>query len=290
MHELIKIKDMTGRYDISARTLRYYEDMGLLASTRSGDYAYRLYDEAAVKRLEQILILRRLNISIKDIQRVFSASGAETVLEVLGKKVGDIDDEVALLHELKEIILEFIRQIKDADFGSDSDVKLLYEKARDIEARIANVDYNGNPSNVNRFLEVTEKLEQLPDAIRKYPIFSICFSGYGSDEATQEAFALYEEAFGATKTWEDQPYGSGPGNLHIGMEINGFDFLLKTQGEERPGGKINCQMHFGSEDDWRRAYDALARDGQGEWLEPAPHAPLGAFVTDKFGVGWWLHT
>ena len=62
MSELIKIKDMTGRYDISARTLRYYEDMGLLTSVRSDDYAYRLYDDAAVKRLEQILILRKLNI------------------------------------------------------------------------------------------------------------------------------------------------------------------------------------------------------------------------------------
>jgi DNA-binding transcriptional MerR regulator/uncharacterized glyoxalase superfamily protein PhnB len=290
MHELIKIKDMTGRYDISARTLRYYEDMGLLASTRSGDYAYRLYDEAAVKRLEQILILRRLNISIKDIQRVFSASGAETVLEVLGKKVGDIDDEVALLHELKEIILEFRRQIKDADFGSDSDVKLLYEKARDIEARIANVDYNGNPSNVNRLLEVTEKLEQMPDAIRKYPRFSMCFHGLGSDEATKAAFALYEEAFGAINTWEEQPYNSGPGNLHIMMEINGFEILLKTQGGKHPGDRISCQMDFDGDDGLRRAYDALAQDGQGEWLEPAPHAPLSAFVTDKFGVGWWLHT
>ena len=67
MHELVKITDMTGRYDITARTLRYYEDIGLLASTRSDDYAYRLYDEAAVQRLEQILILRKLNISIKDI-------------------------------------------------------------------------------------------------------------------------------------------------------------------------------------------------------------------------------
>ena len=56
MEELIKIKEMSSRYDISARTLRYYEHMGLLASTRGEDYAYRLYDAAAVTRLEQILL------------------------------------------------------------------------------------------------------------------------------------------------------------------------------------------------------------------------------------------
>ena len=55
MNDLIKIREMTAKYDLSARTLRYYEDMGLIKSIRSDDYAYRLYDEANVKRLEQIL-------------------------------------------------------------------------------------------------------------------------------------------------------------------------------------------------------------------------------------------
>lgn len=160
MNVLVKIKELSSRYDISARTLRYYEDMGLINSTRKDDYAYRLYDESAVKRLEQILILRRLNISIKDIQRIFSTAGSEVVLEVLGKKVDDIDEEVALLHELKEIVIAFIRQIKQADFSKDSDVKLLYNKAKEIETQIINVEYIGNPSPVHRLFEVTDKLEE----------------------------------------------------------------------------------------------------------------------------------
>ncbi|MDF2686244.1 MAG: transcriptional regulator, MerR family, partial [Clostridia bacterium] len=138
----------------------YYEEMGLISSVRSEDYAYRIYDETAVKRLEQILILRKLNISIKDIQRIFNTSGSEVVLEVLSKKVDDIDGEVALLYELKDIVLEFIQQIEKADFSKDSDVKLLYEKAKEIEKQLVNVDYNGNPSNINRLIEVTEKLEE----------------------------------------------------------------------------------------------------------------------------------
>ena len=76
MNELIKIRDVAMQYDISARTLRYYEDMGLITSTRSEDYAYRLYDDENLRRLEQILILRKLNISIKDIQHIFNTSGS----------------------------------------------------------------------------------------------------------------------------------------------------------------------------------------------------------------------
>ena len=194
MNELIKIRDVSSQYDISARSLRYYEDMGLITSTRSNDYAYRLYDENAVKRLEQILILRKLNISIKDIQRIFSTSSSEAVLEVLGKKVGDIDEEVALLHELKEIVLEFIRQIERSDFGNDSDVKMLYEKAKEIEGQLVNVSYSGNPSNGNRLLDVAEKMKKAPEVriiqINPFRAFS---SGLDTIDNVMGTFQQWQE-------------------------------------------------------------------------------------------------
>lgn len=194
MNELIKIRDVSSKYDISARTLRYYENMGLIASTRSNDYAYRLYDEVAVKRLEQILILRKLNISIKDIQRIFNTSGSEAVLEVLGKKVDDIDGEVALLHELKEIILEFIRQIEQADFGNDSDVKKLYEKTKEIKGQLANVSYSGNPSNRNRLLDVAEKMKRAPDVrIIQISPFKAFSSGLDTIDNVMGTFQQWQE-------------------------------------------------------------------------------------------------
>lgn len=197
MGNLVKIRDMTAKYDLSARTLRYYEDMGLIKSTRSGDYAYRLYDEANVKRLEQILILRKLNISIKDIQRIFDTTGSEIVLEVLGKKVDNIDEEISLLHELKGIVLEFIRQIESADFARESDVKLLYDKAKELKTRITMTGYNGNPSTVNRLLEVTEKLDdKVPDImIVRIPKFRAVTSGLVTfDELFGGGFEPWQEA------------------------------------------------------------------------------------------------
>ena len=180
MSELLKIRDISIKYDISARALKYYEDMGLLVSTRSEDYAYRMYDEAAVKRLEQILVLRKLNISIKDIRRIFEAPDSEVVLEVLGSKVDLIDEEVSLLHELKSIVMEFIEQIKKANFAKDSDVKLLYERAQKIEGQLVNVDYDGNPANVNRLIEIAGKLDnKIPDVmIVRIPSFLALTSQY----------------------------------------------------------------------------------------------------------------
>ena len=282
MNELIKISEISEKYAVTTRSLRYYEDMGLINSTRSEDYAYRLYDESAVKRLEQILILRRLNISIKDIKRIFNAPGSNVVLEVLDKKVSDIDDEVALLHELKEIVLEFIRQIKNTDFSNDSNVKMLYEKARDIETQLTSVDYDGDHSNVNKLIEVTEKLSLTPEIVKKHSYFYLIFN-LGSKQAVIEACELYREAFGAEKTSEDYL----PGDW-IGININIFGLGIFMQSTEKPvGGNSCCCVHFATEEELRKAYNTLIQEGTDYSIHTDWHwTPLSAVVRDKFDNGW----
>ena len=204
MNELIKIKDVSTKYGITARTLRYYEDIGLLTSTRIEDYAHRVYDETAIIRLKQILILRKMNISIKDIQQIFEASSSQVVLDMLDKKVDNIDDEIALLHELKEIIMNFISQIKNADFNNDSDVKLLYDKAKEIETQLITSDYIGNGTkitniNLNEMIPVYEEYEPEGAQTGKYSLTNqgeLIISSVGWDDLdyiglqTKENFML----------------------------------------------------------------------------------------------------
>lgn len=215
MSDLIKIRDVSSKYDITARTLRYYEDMGLLSSIRSDDYAYRMYDEAAIRRLEQILILRKLNISIKDIQRIFNTSGSEVVLEVLGKKVQNIDDEVSLLHELKEIVLDFIREIEQVNFSNNSDIKLLYDKAKEIETQLISIDYIGKPSNINRLLEVTEKLDKkIPDImVVRIPEFKAVTVG---EQSWDDMFKMRGYMY---QLWQKE-------HLYKNVIFDCFDFLM----------------------------------------------------------------
>ena len=288
MGELKKIREMSMQYDISARTLKYYEEMGLITSTRSDDYAYRLYDDAATLRLEQILILRKLNISIKDIQRIFNTSSSEVVLEVLGKKVETIDEEVSLLHELKEIVLDFIRQIEQSDFGKESDIKLLYGKAKEIETQLVNVDYNGNIANANRLFDVTEKLARTPEVIQKrsqcYLIFNL-----KDGKSVIEASELYCEAFGAEKTSEDTS-ASDWINGWIGINIRVFNFGIFIQSVDLPSNRGACCISFATEQELRKAYELLSKDAEESNIHLDWHwTPLAASITDKFGVDWLFH-
>jgi len=63
-------------YRVSARTLRFYEEAGLLTSHRK-NASYREYDEAQMHRLGLIVLLRRLSFSVKDIEGLLLADGAD---------------------------------------------------------------------------------------------------------------------------------------------------------------------------------------------------------------------
>jgi len=175
-----------------------------------------MYDNEAVKRLEQILILRKLNISIKDIKRIFNTPGSTAVLEVLGKKTQNIDEEIALLYELREIIADFVLEIERVNFADNADVKLLYEKAKEIETQFANVDYIGKPANIGRLIEITEKLDkQVPDVmIVKIPKFRAVTSGLTS----------WDEVMGPFDAWM-----SAQGDICKPIIFDGHDFLTGSE-------------------------------------------------------------
>ncbi|CAI3803099.1 MerR family transcriptional regulator [Pseudarthrobacter sp. MM222] len=54
----------------TSRTLRHYDDIGLLKPSRTGDNGYRYYDEAALVRLQRILLLRELGLSLPAVAEV----------------------------------------------------------------------------------------------------------------------------------------------------------------------------------------------------------------------------
>jgi len=136
MNNLEKIKDVSIRYEIATSTLRYYEKMGLLSSSRDNNSGYRLYDEAALARLRQIIVFRKMNISIGDIRKIFASNDSSTLLSILDKRAVDIDSEVAELYELKELVLEFLKQLRKIDFGNNEEVKHLFNKAMELETSL----------------------------------------------------------------------------------------------------------------------------------------------------------
>lgn len=69
MRTVKEISDLTG---ISVRTLHYYDEIGLLKPTEKSEAGYRLYDDEALKTLQQILFFREFDIPLKKINAVMN--------------------------------------------------------------------------------------------------------------------------------------------------------------------------------------------------------------------------
>ena len=72
------VKEIAELAGISTRTLRYYDQIGLLPPVRIGDNGYRYYDQGNLLTLQQILFYRQLSVPLKDIQHIMSAPDFET--------------------------------------------------------------------------------------------------------------------------------------------------------------------------------------------------------------------
>lgn len=99
-----QVSELTG---VSIRTLRYYDEIGLLPPASHTEGGYRLYDDTALERLQQILLFRELEFPLKDIVRIVSSPDFDR------KKA--LEQQIELL-ELKkqhlENLISFARGIK----------------------------------------------------------------------------------------------------------------------------------------------------------------------------------
>ena len=70
MKTVHEVSRLTG---VSVRTLHHYDAIGLLKPARTTDAGYRLYDDAALKRLQNILIFRELQFPLKEIKAILDS-------------------------------------------------------------------------------------------------------------------------------------------------------------------------------------------------------------------------
>lgn len=64
------ITDVARMSGVTSRTLRHYDDIGLLLPAHTGSNGHRHYDEAGLLRLQQILLMRELGLGLREIAAV----------------------------------------------------------------------------------------------------------------------------------------------------------------------------------------------------------------------------
>lgn len=104
MRTVHEVSLLTG---VSIRTLQYYDKFGLLHPTEYTESGYRLYDDTALEKLQQILLFRELEFPLKEIKRIIESPDfeAEKALKqqitLLTLKKEHIESLIDLARELK---------------------------------------------------------------------------------------------------------------------------------------------------------------------------------------------
>jgi len=150
---LIRINDVVDSFNISSRTLRYYEEMGLLSSRHPDNKSQRYYDADALDRLKQIIVLRKLQIPVKDIVEIFKSESTAALIQAFVDKLESLDTEISALSELRRLVDDFLHKMLMSGIKKISAITLLYEET---EKRLATTE-KGEPVTFEKLSEIAAK-------------------------------------------------------------------------------------------------------------------------------------
>jgi DNA-binding transcriptional MerR regulator len=115
------IGEISRLVDLSQRTIRYYEEIGLLHSVRRIENGKRVYTDRDVRRLKFINRLKVLGLSLAemvDLEKIYRRQRNNReilpkLLEILDERAAQIDERVAQLVTLKKEIREYQQRLRN---------------------------------------------------------------------------------------------------------------------------------------------------------------------------------
>ncbi len=101
------VKEVSKLTGVSVRTLHYYDAIGLLKPTKVTETGYRLYDDTALHRLQNILLFRELQFPLKEIKVILDSPDFDPE-EAISQQIGLLELQYKRIGEL----ISFAREIQ----------------------------------------------------------------------------------------------------------------------------------------------------------------------------------
>ncbi|MGD0022807.1 MAG: MerR family transcriptional regulator [Smithellaceae bacterium] len=118
--EFISIGELAKKLEMSQRTVRYYEEIGLLNSIKRVEGGRRVYTDIDLRRLKLIKRLKIMGMTLSEMQELEAMWTIEKsnekvlkrLLELLGNHLKRLDDRIADLDILRNEIMEYQERIR----------------------------------------------------------------------------------------------------------------------------------------------------------------------------------
>lgn len=112
----VQIGELAKQLGITTRTIRYYEEIGLMGKNERIGGSTRMYNKEDILRLKFILKIKAMGISLKEIQElseIFDINDQEfstitpKLIEILDQHIARVDEKMAKLSSLRNDIVEY---------------------------------------------------------------------------------------------------------------------------------------------------------------------------------------
>ena len=126
----IQIGELAKKLNITTRTIRYYEEIGLMGKNERLDGATRSYSKDDVLRLKFILKLKTMGISLKECEQlsnIFDINEKDfgkitpKLIEILDNHIARVDEKMANLSSLRNDIVNYRVRITDLLNNTDNE-------------------------------------------------------------------------------------------------------------------------------------------------------------------------
>jgi DNA-binding transcriptional MerR regulator len=137
----MQIGEVAERTGLTQRTLRYYEAIGLLLPASRMDGGFRLYSDADLRRLEQIMQLKKLlGVSLSEIKQIVDADELLQQIRQVNKQDPDPVERRARMERAIGIIVEQLALVCNR-IAAMQELQGRYERRLErLRDRIANLD------------------------------------------------------------------------------------------------------------------------------------------------------
>lgn len=151
----MKINDLAEKYDISIRAIRYYEEIGLLSSSRD-DTNIREFSVPEIERLELILFFKNFNFKLNEIKNILSNLDINTIKTLFQNRITEINFEIHKLVNEKQILLTVLNIINSQDNTKLNVTEFIKEQIYFQKKNERLIQMNDNKNNI--VIEIGENL------------------------------------------------------------------------------------------------------------------------------------
>lgn len=157
-----KIGDIAKKSGLTVRTLRYYEEIGLITPESRTESGHRLYGPDAIERLYKISLLRQLGLPLSEVQSSLKAEGQDGVAHrelraLMAEHLAAVDSRLAAQSRLRARLVTLVGTLESTEDTTGDLLSVLEDMAMletTLDRRIAILVYEDIEAAYNYLLDV----------------------------------------------------------------------------------------------------------------------------------------